>query len=227
MPQSIEAQLFALRDASYAAFTSRLLPTVPKETVLGVRTPVLRKLAREITGSPEAESFLASLPHRWYEENNLHAFLLERIQDYDTCLTAVDCFLPWIDNWATCDSLSPTAFKKEPQRLLPAIEGWLHSSQTYIIRFAIGMLMRYFLDADFQPQYLDRVAQVKQTDYYVQMMAAWYFATALAKQYSQTLPYFQQQRLDIWVQNKAIQKALESKRITSEQKEMLRTLKRR
>lgn len=227
MSQSIEARLFALRDTAYAAFTSRLLPTVPKETVLGVRTPALRKLAREIAGSPEAGDFLAVLPHRWYEENNLHAFLLEQIRDFDICLAAVDRFLPWIDNWATCDSLSPAVFKKEPQRLLPAIEGWLRSSQTHPIRFAIGMLMRYFLDADFQPQYLAWVAQIREKDYYVQMMAAWYFATALARQYSQTLPYFQQQRLDVWVQNKAIQKAIESRRITDAQKETLRALKRR
>lgn len=227
MSQSIEARLFALRDTAYAAFTSRLLPNVPKETVLGVRTPALRKLAREIAGSPEAGDFLAVLPHRWYEENNLHAFLLEQIRDFDICLAAVDRFLPWIDNWATCDSLSPAVFKKESPRLLPAIEGWLRSGQTYPIRFAIGMLMRYFLDADFQPQYLAWVAQIREKDYYVQMMAAWYFATALAKQYSQTLPYFQQQRLDGWVQNKAIQKAIESRRITDAQKETLRALKRR
>ena len=224
---NIQTQLFALRDEAYAAFLAKLIPTVPTETVIGVRTPALRKLAKALSGTPEAARFLEVLPHRYFEENQLHAFLLCEMRDFDACVAALERFLPFIDTWATCDQLSPRVFRKNAVSLLPYIETWLKSDQTYTIRFGIGMLMQHFLDDRFSPAYLDRVARIQSEDYYVNMMLAWYFATALAKQYDATLPVLKSRRLSVWVHNKTIQKAVESNRITDEQKAFLKTLKRK
>ena len=184
----ITEQLFALQDKEYQAFQSKLMPTVPPETVIGVRTPLLRKLARELAGTPQAEQFLQSLPHRYYEENNLHAFLLERIRDYDTALTETERFLPYINNWATCDCFCPKVFAKHKAELLVPIRRWLGSEHVYTVRYAMGLLMRYYLDEDFRPEYLAWVANIRSEEYYLNMMRAWYFATALAKQPEDALP---------------------------------------
>ena len=218
-------RLFSLADEGYRQFQMPLLPTVPAERVIGVRTPVLRKMARELAGTAEADAFLQALPHTYYEENNLHAFLVEQIKDYDACIAAIDAFLPYVDNWSTCDGWSPKVLKKHPEELLCKIREWMASDHPYAVRFGIGMLQRYFLDDRFVPAYLEWVAAVDREEYYVRMMVAWYFATALAKQYEATIPYIQQHRLPVWTHNKAIQKALESYRVTAEHKEELKAYK--
>ncbi len=223
---TIQQQLFALRDEKYKAFHSKLIPTVNPQTIIGVRTPELRKLAKQIEREPETQEFLHTLPHRYYEENNLHDFLLERIKDYPTFLAELNAFLPYIDNWATCDGLRPKCVKKHLPEFLQEIRGWIQSERTYTIRFGINMLMSFYLDDAFQEEYLSWVAQVQSEEYYVQMMQAWYFATALAKQWDYTVLYLQQEKLCTWVHNKTIQKAIESRRISTQQKQLLRTLKR-
>lgn len=223
--RQIRQRLFAMQDTEYRDFNRKLLPTVDPETVIGVRTPALRGYARELAGRPEGEAFLRALPHQYYEENNLHGFLLEKIRDYDRAVGELERFLPYVDNWATCDMISPAVFKRNLPRLREQCRLWMASGHTYTVRFGIGMLMRHFLDGDFSPEYLDWVAAVQSEEYYVNMMAAWYFATALAKQYQAALPYLTQRRLSGWVHNKTIQKAVESGRITPEQKRYLRTLK--
>ena len=221
----ITARLLALQDKAYQAFQSKLLPTVPAETIIGVRTPLLRKLAKELSGTPQAESFLLRLPHTYYEENNLHAFLVERLRDYDTALAETERFLPYIDNWATCDCFSPRVFAKHRAELLPTIRRWLSSDQIYTVRYAMGMLMRYYLDDAFQAEYLAWVADVHSEEYYLNMMRAWFFATALAKQPEAALPWLTERRLDVWTHNKTIQKAVESFRIPPEMKRQLRDLR--
>lgn len=221
----ISEELFALQDTEYQVFQSKLMPTIPPETVIGVRTPLLRKLAKELAGTPQAEHFLQSLPHRYYEENNLHAFLIEQIRDYDTALAETERFLPYINNWATCDCFCPKVFAKHKEELLIPIRRWLGSDQTYTVRYAMGMLMRYYLDEDFQPEYLVWVAGVHSEEYYLNMMRAWYFATALAKQPDAALPWLTDRRLDVWTHNKTIQKAAESYRISPEMKQQLRELR--
>lgn len=221
----ISEELFALQDTEYQTFQSKLMPTIPPETVIGVRTPLLRKLAKELAGTPQAEHFLQSLPHRYYEENNLHAFLIEQIRDYDTALAETERFLPYINNWATCDCFCPKVFAKHKEELLISIRRWLGSDQTYTVRYAMGMLMRYYLDEDFQPEYLAWVAGVHSEEYYLNMMRAWYFATALAKQPDAALPWLTDRRLDVWTHNKTIQKAAESHRISPEMKQQLRELR--
>lgn len=221
----IQKALFARQDLKYRAFNSKLIPTVDPERVIGVRTPEVRKLAKSIFGTPEAEEFLRALPHRYFEEDNLHAFLLERRKDYAQLIGELEVFLPYVDNWATCDSLSPAVFKKHLPELRAQCRVWLKSEHTYVMRFAMGMLMRHFLDEHFSPEYPAWVAAVQSEDYYLRMMAAWYFATALAKQYDAALPYLLEHRLEDWTHNKAIQKAIESYRVTPEQKTYLRTLK--
>ena len=223
--QAIRAQLFGLQDETYRDFQSALMPTVPKEKVIGVRTPALRKLAKQLAGTPQAEMFLRSLPHDYYEENNLHAFLIEAIRDYGTALAETEKFLPYIDNWATCDCFCPKVFAKHKAELLPHIRRWLDSGETYTMRYAMGMLMRYYLDADFRPEYLVWVAGVHREEYYINMMRAWYFATALAKQPEATLPWLTEKRLDVWTHNKTIQKAVESYRIPDKRKRLLRGLR--
>lgn len=222
----IQQQLFALRDEKYKAFHSKLIPTIDPQTIIGVRTPELRKLAKQIEQEPETQEFLHTLPHRYYEENNLHDFLLERIKDYPTFLTELNAFLPYIDNWATCDGLRPKCVKKHLPEFLQEIRGWMQSERTYTIRFGINMLMSFYLDDAFQEEYLSWVAQVQSEEYYVQMMQAWYFATALAKQWDSTILYLQNDQLGTWIHNKTIQKAIESRRISTQQKQLLRTLKR-
>ncbi len=221
----IRAQLFALQDKEYQVFYSRLMPTLPPETVIGVRVPLLRKLAKQLADTPEAEAFLQKLPHFYYEENALHAFLLEPVRDYGIALAATERFLPYVDNWAVCDSFSPKVFAQHKPELLCAIRRWLGSDQVYTARYGIGMLMRYYLDEQFKPEYPKKVAEVKSDEYYVNMMIAWYFATALAKQWDTVIPYLEERKLDRWVHQKTIQKAVESFRITPEQKVYLKSLR--
>lgn len=221
----ISEQLFALQDTEYQMFQSKLMPAIPPETVIGVRTPLLRKLAKELAGTPQAEEFLHSLPHRYYEENNLHAFLIEQIRDYDTVLAETETFLPYIDNWATCDCFCPKVFAKHKAELLSSIRRWLNSGKLYPVRYAMGMLMRYYLDEGFRPEYLAWVAGVHSEEYYLNMMRAWYFATALTKQPDAALPWLTERRLDVWTHNKTIQKAVESCRISPEMKQQLRELR--
>ena len=225
--QAIRAQLFGLQDETYRDFQSALMPTVPKEKVIGVRTPALRKLAKQLAGTPQAEAFLQALPHDYYEENNLHAFLIEAIRDYGTALAETEKFLPYIDNWATCDCFCPKAFAKHKKELLVPIRRWLDSGEAYTVRYGMEMLMRYYLDDAFRPEYLEWVADVHSTEYYINMMRAWYFATALAKQPDAALPWLTEKRLDLWTHNKAIQKALESRRIPPGMKQLLRGLRSR
>ena len=214
-----------MQDLPYRDFQCRLVPTVAAEAMIGVRTPELRKFARAFAKTPEAAEFLTSLPHRYYEENNLHGFLIESMKDFSQAVAALDIFLPYVDNWATCDLMRPKVFRKNLPELLIAIRRWLTSEETYTIRFGIEMLMTFYLDEEFQPEYLNWVAELKSEEYYVNMMVAWYFATALAKQYGAALPYIQERRLAPWTHNKTIQKAIESYRITDDQKAYLRTLK--
>lgn len=221
----IQRRLFALADPVYRDFQSKLTPTVAREQVIGVRIPALRGLAKELRGTDEAAAFLRALPHAYYDENNLHSFLVSSLPDYGETVAAVDAFLPFVDNWATCDSLSPKAFKKQHAALWDKIPEWLASGRTYTVRFGVGMLMAHFLDGDFREDAPARVAALRSDEYYVNMMIAWYFATALAKQWDTALPFLTERRLDRWCHNKTIQKAVESYRITDGQKAYLKTLK--
>lgn len=225
--REVVERLLPLRDASYRAFHSRLMPDYPAERILGVRQPELRRLAKELAGTPLAARFLAELPHDCYEEYNLHALLLAPIRDFSTVLSETERLLPFVDNWATCDGLDPRAFAIEPARLLPAIDRWLASEHVFTVRFAIVQLMRHHLDAAFTSDVPARVAAVQNDAYYVRMAAAWFFATALAKQYDATIHYLTEARLPLWTHNKTIRKALESYRISPEQKQFLRTLQRK
>lgn len=224
--KEILQRLFTLQDLQYRDFQAKLMPTVDKSTIIGVRTPELKKLAKEFGKREDVGAFLDELPHTYYDENNLHGFLLCEDKDFDRVIARIDAFLPYVNNWATCDLLSPKVFKKHKAALLPHIRRWLASDKVYTIRFGIETLMSHYLDADFAPEYLDWVAAVESEEYYVNMMIAWYFATALAKQYDAALPILLEQRLAPWTHNKTIQKAIESYRITDEQKAYLRTLKR-
>ncbi len=217
-------KLILAREEEYKEFQCALMPTVDREKVLGVRTPFLRKFAKEIH-CEDAEEFLKILPHEYYEENNLHAFLIERIKDADRCFDEIERFLPYIDNWATCDSFSPKVVKDDKDRLLSKSFEWMESEHEYTVRYGIGMLMRYFLDGDFKIEYAEKVGSIRREEYYIKMMQAWYFATALAKQYESILPILENGHLDPWVHNKAITKARESYRVPEEHKEYLKTLK--
>jgi len=223
--KEIRQRLFALQDTKYRTFQAKLIPTIAPETIIGVRTPELRKLAKELSVRPDIEVFLRELPHELFEENQLHIFIISGMKNFENCLEHTEKFLPFIDNWATCDQLSPKVFKKYKKELLPHIQDWILSGETYKVRFAIGMLMQHFLDEDFDPAYPETVAAIRSDEYYINMMIAWYFATALAKQYDDALPYMEQRHLERWTHNKAIQKSIESYRITPEQKEYLRSLK--
>lgn len=224
--QEIRDRLFALQDPEYRLFQSKLMPTVDPACVIGVRIPDLRKLSRELAGTEQAAAFVRQLPHDYYEENNLHGFLIASLRDYGETVAALEAFLPHVDNWATCDLLHPRAFDKRPEALPDQLFRWLQSDRTYTVRFAMGMLMSLYLDEAFRPEYADWVAGVKSEEYYVNMMAAWYFATALAKRWDDVFPYLTDHRLPVWTHNKAIQKAIESRRISPEQKQILRSLKR-
>ena len=221
----IQQELFALQDLSYRDFHAKLMPTVDKARVIGVRTPKLRAFAKEFGKTEEAKEFLKVLPHQYYEENNLHGLLIEQIKDYPTLIRELNRFLPCIDNWATCDLLTVRVVKKHLDTFTEEVERWLASDHTYTIRFGIGMLMRYYLEEHFSLEYPEKVAKIRSEEYYVNMMRAWYFATALAKQYEAMFPFLEEKRLDAWTHNKTIQKAIESYRITQEQKVYLRTLR--
>lgn len=221
----IREELFALQDIKYRDFQSKLIPTIDPDSMIGVRTPELRKLSKRLSKEEGISAFLEALPHRYFDENQLHAFLISEMKDFSRCIRETDGFLPYVDNWATCDQMSPKVFKKHKEELLRKIKDWIVSKETYTVRFAIGMLMEHFLDEDYDPAYPDMVAAVRSEEYYINMMVAWYFATALAKQYEAVLPYLEKRRLETWAHNKAIQKAVESYRISEEQKQYLKSLK--
>lgn len=224
----IQKRLCAMQDKEYRSFQSRLMPTVNPDKIIGVRVPQIRELARNVMkNEPElVATFLQELPHHYYEEDNLHVLLVNRTKDFTTCLMQVEAFLPHLDNWATCDSFRPQSFTRHRQQVLAKARDWMTSAHCYTVRFGIGCMMSYFLDKDFSPEQLELVGGIPSEEYYVRMMQAWYFATALAKQYRPTLTYLSKNNLEVWTHNKAIQKALESHRITTEQKTLLRKMKR-
>jgi 3-methyladenine DNA glycosylase AlkD len=223
--EEIREELFKMQDKGYRDFQIKLIPDCDPERMIGVRTPVLRKYAKDMAKRAEIEGFLSDLPHGYFDEDQLQAFIISGMKDYKACIEEVKRFLPWVDNWATCDQMSPKVFKKHHKELLKEIKKWMASKDTYTVRFGIGMLMAHYLDDDFDPKYPEMVAKIKSEEYYVNMMKAWYFATALAKQYDTVIPYIEEKRLDVWTHNKAIQKSVESYRITPEQKEYLKSLK--
>ena len=221
----LQEELFKLQDTEYRDFNSSLIPGIDKETVIGIRTPVLRKFAKEYAKSGETEQFMRELPHEFYAENNLPMMLIGQIKDYDECISELEKFLPYIDNWATCDSPLPKCFDKNKEDVLEWAKNWIATDATYVKRYGMGVMMRLFLDEDFKEEYIQLVASVKSEEYYVNMMIAWYMATALAKQWDAAIPYIQERRLSEWVHRKSIQKAVESYRITPEQKEYLKGLR--
>lgn len=221
----IQKMLFDLRDEEYRDFNSKLLPTVEKETIIGVRTPQLRKLAKELWKDSDGREFIKVLPHKYYEENNLHSFFIEMIKDYDEVLIELDKFLPFVDNWATCDSMKPKILGKFPEKTKAKAIDWIKTGDVYTVRYGIGVLMNYFLDENFSADILRIVAEIKSEEYYINMMIAWFFATALAKQYDSAVKYIENNSLDKWVHNKTIQKAVESYRITDTIKSYLRKQK--
>ncbi|MBQ6364140.1 MAG: DNA alkylation repair protein [Lachnospiraceae bacterium] len=225
LTQEIRNELFGMQDLKYRELQTGIIPSRDPQTLIGVRTPALRSFAKQLAKREDLSDFLNDLPHLYFDEDQLHAFIISEIKDYDTCMAELEKFLPHVDNWATCDQMSPKVFKKHKEELLVKIREWIASDRPYTVRFGIGMLMQHFLDEDFDPAYPELAAGIRSEEYYVKMMIAWYFATALAKQYEAVLPYIENQRLDVWTHNKAIQKAIESYRITPEQKEYLRTLK--
>ena len=223
--QETRKTLLGMQDRKYGDFMKKLIPTSDPEEIVGVRTPALRELAKELGKRSDINDFLGDLPHRYFEENQLHSFVISALKDYDHCVEEVERFLPYVDNWATCDQMSPRVFKKNKEDLLVHIKKWISAEETYTVRFGIGMLMTHYLDEDFDISCPGMVAKIKSDEYYVNMMRAWYFATALAKQYDAVLPFIEEQRLDTWTHNKAIQKSIESRRITPEQKSYLKSLK--
>ncbi len=223
--QEIKDKLFSLQDEGYRDMQKKIIPTVDPNSIIGVRTPALRAYAKELSKREDVGEFLEVLPHQYFDENQLHAFILSGMKEYEKCMELLEEFLPCVDNWATCDQMSPKVFKKHRKELLERVRVWIDSDKPYTIRFGIGMLMEHFLDEDFDLQYPEMVASVRSQEYYVNMMIAWYFATALAKQYEFIIPFIEEKRLDKWTHNKAIQKSVESFRITPEQKVYLKSLK--
>lgn len=221
----IHKKLFELQDKEYKKFHLKLVPNINEESVIGVRIPALRKLAKELSNNKDIDIFLNTLPHKYYEEYAVHSFLICKLQEFDSCIRLIDRFLPFVDNWAICDSIRPVCFAKNRDKLIFVIKRWLNSEHTYTVRFAIEMLMVHFLDDEFNISYAELVANIESDDYYLNMMCAWYFATALAKKYDDIIPFIEKKKLPLWVHNKTIQKATESFRITPEQKEYLRALK--
>ena len=221
----IRKELFALQDEKYRDFQIKLIPTVDPDKMIGVRTPDLRSLAKEFAKREDISEFLEDLPHGYFDENQLHAFILSGMKDYGRCIEGVCAFLPFINNWATCDQLSPKVFRKHKEDLLRHIRKWIASGDTYTVRFGAGMLMEHFLGDDFETEHAEMVAGIESEEYYVNMMRAWYFATALAKNWDEVLPFIEERRLDAWTHNKAIQKSVESRRITDEQKVYLKSLR--
>ena len=223
--EEIREKLYDHQDLKYRDFQVKLIPGMEPEKMIGVRTPDLRKIAKQMAKREDIGEFLENLPHEFFDENQVHAFVISELKDYGRCVQGVERFLPFVDNWATCDQMSPKVFKKHRPELLDSIKEWIRSEHTYTVRFAVGMLMQHYLDEDFDPEYPEMVAEVQSEEYYIRMMIAWYFATALAKQYEAVLPYIEERRLEPWTHNKTIQKAVESYRITPEQKEYLKSLK--
>ena len=218
-------ELFKLQDKEYAEFSHKITPNIEGDRFIGVRLPQIRKISKEYSNTKESREFLDSLPHKYLEENMLHGLLIANIKDYDSCIVEIDKFLPYVDNWAVCDTMSPTVFKKHKQELLIKIKEWTKSKHLYTARFGIGMLMKHFLDEDFKKNYL-KIPLIKTKEYYLQMMVAWFYATALAKQWDSTIPYIEDNKLDTWIHNKTIQKSIESFRVSEEHKEYLRSLRR-
>ena len=225
--ERIQKELFSFRDEVYKAFNKKLVPNVDEKTMIGIRTPVLRSFAKNFFKSypDKAEAFMKVLPHTYFEENNLHAFFIEQIRDFETCLAKTEAFLPFIDNWETCDLFSPPVFKKHPDAVYQRILVWLKSQHCYTVRYAIGLLLSNYLDAEFKTEMLELAASVESDEYYIKMMVAWYFSFALIKQYDAAIPYIQNRRLEPFTHAKAIQKAIESTRIPAETKAYLKTLK--
>ena len=225
LTENIRKELYSMEDSKYRELQKKIIPAADPGSLIGVRTPELRAFAKRLIKQEDIQEFLDDLPHSFFDENQLHAFIISEIKDYEKCITETERFLPYVDNWATCDQMSPKVFKKHRPELLKKIKKWIGSKDTYTVRFAIGMLMEHFLDEDFDLKYAEMVADLRSEEYYVNMMIAWYFATALAKQYDAVLPFIENNRLDAWTHNKAIQKSVESYRISEEQKEYLKTLK--
>ena len=224
--KNITDKLFKLQDKKYQELQYKIIPNIDNSTIIGVRTPEIKKLAKEVF-KEDYKSFLEELPHKYFDENQLHAFIISEIKDFNECIDYINKFLPYIDNWATCDTLIPKAFKKNTDKLIIEVKKWIKSKEDYTIRYGIGTLMRFYLNDEFKEEYLELVSKIKSNEYYVNMMIAWYFATALAKQYDSTIEYIESNKLDTWVHNKTIQKAVESYRITDKQKNYLKTLKRK
>lgn len=222
----VTQELFRMQDTEYKTFTEKLVPNIEPDRIIGVRMPALRKFAKDFAKTPQAADFMRELPHTYHEENLLHGCCIEAIRDFDRCVASLDAFLPYVDNWAVCDCMAPKALGIQPQALLRHVERWIAGGENYTVRFAIGQLMRWFLDERFDPRYLEMVAAVQSEEYYVNMMRAWYFATALAKQYDAVLSFLAENRLDAWTHNKTVQKAIESFRVPPEHKAALRALKR-
>jgi 3-methyladenine DNA glycosylase AlkD len=218
-------ELLAVKDDAYRALQTKLVPNVPPETIVGVRTPDLRRIAKDVFARADRDAFLSDLPHEYYEENLIHFFVLAEIKDFDACVRGVEAFLPYVDCWPVSDQATPKSFRKNREKLLPYVKNWIASERVYTARFGLRMLMNEYLDADFRPEYLELAASKTGEDYYLKMMVAWFFATALAKQYDETLPYLERRRLPEWTHKKAIQKALESFRVPDEHKAYLRTLR--
>ena len=223
----IQKELFSLQDKEYMKFSSKLTPNVPEDTIIGVRIPEIRKLAKKLVRNNEYEDFLKELPHKYYDENLLHGAIISENKDFENCIELLDSFLPFVDNWAVCDTISPKIFKKHKKELIEKIKEWSQSDKTYTCRFGVEMLMTHFLDEDFKKEYLEMVANIHSEEYYVKMVIAWFFATALAKQWDYAVIYLENNRLDVWVHNKTIQKARESLRILEDKKGYLKRLKRK
>ena len=221
----IQKELFSLQDKKYMKFLSKLTPNVSEDTIIGVRIPEIRKLAKKLIKNDQYEDFLKKLPHKYYDENLLHGAIISENKNFENCIQLLDSFLPFIDNWAVCDTISPKIFKKHKRELIEKIKEWIKSEKTYICRFGVEMLMTHFLDEDFENEYLEMVANIHSEEYYVKMVIAWFFATALAKKWDCAVIYLENDRLNIWVHNKTIQKARESLRITNEKKEYLKGLR--
>ena len=222
---NIKNELFKMQDLKYKDFHSKLIPTINPDLIIGVRVPKLRRYAKELFKSGEYREFINELPHKYYEENNLHVFLIEQICDFDEVIKETEKFLPYVDNWATCDMFFPKAFKKNKEKLIKRVYEWIDSKNTYTVRYGIGILLKLYLDDCDAEKHFERVSKIKSDEYYINMMIAWYFATALTKQFEKSLPYITEMRLDRWVHNKAIQKAVESKRINPDTKKYLKNLK--
>lgn len=221
----IRDELMKLQDLKYRDMQIKIIPSVEADAIIGVRTPELRKLAKQFAKREDVSDFLNDLPHKYFDEDQLHAFIISEMKDYEACMAELEKFLPYVNNWATSDQMSPKVFKKNKADLLKHVNKWIKSKETYTIRYGVGMLMEHFLDEDFDLKYPEKVSKLRSDEYYVNMMIAWYFATALAKQYEAVLPYIEEKKLDVWTHNKAIQKSVESYRITPEQKEYLKSLK--